>query len=77
MATLKYQSLVSIYETVKYSIKFTQFECTQNKNGFMWKKNLKMTSAMQCNEILKTASSDWCINLYDYKESFVFVLLGP
>lgn len=74
---LKYQSLVSIYETVKYNIKFTQFECTQNKHDFMWKKTLKMTSPMRCNEILKTVHSDWCINLNDYKESLMFVLLGP
>lgn len=49
MATLKYQSLVSINETVNYNIKFAQFECTQNKNGFMWKKELKndLGNAMQ------------------------------
>lgn len=35
-----------------------------------------MILLMWCNEILKMVYLDWCINLNDYKEFFMFVLLG-
>lgn len=62
---------------LKFTLNLLSLNAPEMKTVLREKKTLKMTSAMQRNKILKTVHSDWCINLNDYKESLMFVLLGP